>query len=226
METRIEPRLSKYVKKHHPAEQIIGDKDARPMTRNRLRNESCLLRKFKPKTIFDALQDDDQHKDMEEEIDQIKKNNTWSFVPRLVDKNVISTNWVFRNKLDENGEITRNKARLVCKGYAQEEGLDYGETFSPIARMEGIKTLLAYAAYKGFKVYQMDVNFSFLNGIVEEELYIEQLDGFVDENNKDMVCKLHKALYGLKQAPRAWYERLYKYLVQIGFERTDENSNM
>ncbi|MDF3675394.1 hypothetical protein, partial [Enterobacter hormaechei] len=110
IETRTEPRLSKYVKRHHPAEQIIGDKDARPMTRNRLRNESCLLRKFQPKTVYDTLQDGDWYKAMEEEIDQIKKNKTWSLVPRPVDKNVIGTKWVFRNKLDENGEITRNKA--------------------------------------------------------------------------------------------------------------------
>ena len=163
---------------------------------------------------------------MEEEIDQIKKNKTWSLVPKPVDKNVIGTKEVFRNNLDENGKITRNKARLVCKGYAQEEGLDYGETFAHVVRMEGVRTLLAYATYKGFKVYQMDVKSAFLNGILEEEVYIEQLEGFVDENNRDMVCKLHKALYGLKQAPRAWYERLHKYLVQIGFERTNDNSNM
>ena len=94
----------------------------------------------------DALEDDDWYKAMEEEIEQIEKNKTWSLVPRLVDKNVIGTKWVFRNKLDENGEITRNKARLVCKGYAQEEGLDYGETFSPVARMEGVRTLLAYVS--------------------------------------------------------------------------------
>ena len=90
---------------------------------------------------------------------------------------------MFKNKLDENGEITRNKARLVCKGYAQEEGLDYGETFAPIARMEGVRTLLAYAAYKGFKVYQIDVKSEFLNGILEEEVYIEQPKGFDDDNN-------------------------------------------
>ena len=130
-----------------------------------------------------------------------------------------------RNKLDENGEITRNKDILVYKGYAQ-EGLDYGETFAPIARMEGVKTLLAYVAYKGFNVYQMDVKSAFLNGILEEEVYIEQLEGFVDESNKDMVCKLHKDLYGLKQEPRAWYERLHTYLVKIGFERTDDNNNL
>ena len=92
--------------------------------------------------------------------------------------------------------------------------------------MEGVRTLLAYAPFKGFKVYQMYVKSTFLNGILEEDVYIEKPEGFVDENNKIKVCKLHKALYGLKQAPRAWYERLHKYLVQIGFERTNDNKNM
>lgn len=139
---------------------------------------------------------------------------------------MIGTKWVFRNKLNEDGEVSRKKARLVCKGYAQEEGIDYGETFSPVARLEGVRTLLAYASYKGFKVYQMDVKSAFLNGILDEEVYIEQPEGFVDPEKKDMVCKLHKALYGLKQAPRAWYERLHNYLVQIGFQRTNDNSSL
>ena len=163
---------------------------------------------------------------MEEEIQQIEKNNTWSLVPIIEDKNMIGTKWVFRNKLDEKGEVRRNKARLVCKGYAQEEGIDYGETFAPIARMEGVRILLAYATYKGFKVYQMDVKSAFMNGILEEEVYIEQPKGFADEHNANMVCKLHKALYGLKQAPRAWYERLHTYLVKVGFERTHDNINL
>ena len=157
------------------------------MISNKLRSDTCLLSKVEPKTINEALQDNDWYNAMKEEIEKIEKNKTWTLVPRPSDKNVIGTKWVFRNKLDENSEITRNKARLVCKGYAQEEGLDYGETFAPVARMEGVRTLLAYAAYKGFKVYQMDVNFAFLNGILEEEVFIEQPKGFVDENNKDKV---------------------------------------
>ena len=92
--------------------------------------------------------------------------------------------------------------------------------------MEGVRTLLAYSAYKGFKVYQMDVKSTFLNGILEEEVYIEQPEGFADVNNKNMVCRLHKALYGLKQEPRAWYERLHTYLVKIGFEMTADNINL
>ena len=136
---------------------------------------------------------------------------------------MIGTKWVYRNKLDKNSEVIRNKARLFCKGYGQEEGIDYGETFSPVTRLEGVRTLVSYSAYKGFKFYQMDVKYTFLNGILEEEVYIEKPKEFVDGNNKNMVCRLHKALYGLKQAPREWYERLHNYLVKIGFERTHDN---
>ena len=143
------------------------------MTRNKLRSESCFLSKVEPKIVINALQDDDHYKEIEREIEQIKKNKTWTLVLRPTDKNVIGTKWVFRKKLDENGEITRNKARLVCKRYAQEEGLDYGKIFAPIARIEGVRTLLAYASYKGFKVNQMDVKSTFFNGILEEEVYIE-----------------------------------------------------
>ena len=105
---------------------------------------------------------------MNEEIEQIEKNKTWTLVPRPKDKNVIGTKWVFRNKLNEDGKVLGNKVRLVCKGYSQEEGIDYGETFAPIARLQGVKTLFAYATHKGFKVYQMDVKSAFLNGILDE----------------------------------------------------------
>ena len=98
---------------------------------------------------------------------------------------------------------------MVCKGYSQEEGIDYGETFALVARLEGVRIFLVTAAYRGFKLYKMDVKYAFLNEIIDEEVYIEQLEGFVDPNKRDMICKLHKALYGLKQAPRAWYERLH-----------------
>jgi hypothetical protein len=107
-------------------------------------------------------------------LDQIEKNDTWELVPRLNNKNVIDTKWGFRNKLNEDGKVTRNTDRLVCKGYAQIEGIDFEETFGPVARMEAICLILAYACSKNVKVYQMDIKSSFLNGELEEELYVEK----------------------------------------------------
>jgi hypothetical protein len=131
-----------------------------------------------------------------------------------------------QNKLNEDGEVTRNKSRLVCKGYAQVEGADFEETFAPVSRMEAIQLLLAYACSKYIKVYQMDVKSSFLNGELEEEVYIEQPEGFQLSENVEYVCKLKKALYGKKQVPRAWYSRLDKYLQQAGFRKGSANNNL
>jgi hypothetical protein len=128
--------------------------------------------------------------------------------------------------LNEYGQVTRNKARLVCKGYAQIEGIDFEETFSLVARMEAIRLLLAYACSKNVKVYHMDIKSTFLNGELEEEVYIKQLEGFQLSENTDYVCKLKKALYGLKQAPRAWYSRLDKYLQQAGFRKGSVDNNL
>jgi hypothetical protein len=114
--------------------------------------------------------------------------------------------------------VTRNKARLVAKGYSQVEGLDFGETYAPVARLESIRILLAYATYHGFKLYQMDVKSAFLNGPIKEEVYVEQPPGFEDSEYPNHVYKLSKALYGLKQAPRAWYECLRDFLITNGFK--------
>eukprot|EP00253_Pinus_taeda_P004375 PITA_04375 len=143
---------------------------------------------------------------MNEELEQIEKNNTWELVPRPNDKNVIGTKWIFKNKLNENGDVIRNKTRLVCKGYAQQEGIDFEETFASIARLEAIRMFLALSSFQKFKVYQMDVKSAFLNGDLKEEVYIEQPDGFILGNDPKLVCKLRKALYGLKQAPKACNE--------------------
>eukprot|EP00253_Pinus_taeda_P034719 PITA_34719 len=155
---------------------------------------------------------------MDEELEQIEKNDTWELVPRPHDKNIIGTKWIFKNNLNENGEVIRNKARLVCKGYAQQEGIDFEETFVPIAKLEAIRMFLALSSFQKFKVYQMDVKLTFLNGDLEE-VYIEQPEGYILGNDAKLVCRLKKALYGLKQAPRAWYYRLDKYLHQQGFTK-------
>lgn len=225
-ETEKQSPLSR-LKKEHPKEQVIGDPKAPVQTRRMLTTAYSLLSMVEPKTVTEAAKDEYWVKAMNEELDQIEKNETWDLVPRPKDKNVIGTKWVFRNKLNEDGQVVRNKARLVCKGYAQIEGLDFEETFAPVARLESIRMFLSLAVHLKFKVYQMDVKSAFLNGNLEEEVYIEQPDGFLLGEDPNAVCRLKKALYGLKQAPRAWYSRLDTYLIQsLGFKKGVVDSNL
>jgi hypothetical protein len=126
---------------------------------------------------------------------------------------VIGTKWVFWNKQDQDGIVVRNKARLVAQGYTQVEDLDFKEIYAPVARLEAIRILLAYACSHNIKLYQMDVKSAFLNRYINELVYVEQPPGFEDEKKSNHVYKLRKALYGLKQAPRAWYERLRDFLL-------------
>ncbi|GJS52539.1 retrovirus-related pol polyprotein from transposon TNT 1-94 [Tanacetum coccineum] len=127
---------------------------------------------------------------------------------------IIGTKWVFRNKLDENGIVSRNKARLVAQGYNQQEGISYDETYALVARLESIRILLAYACALDFNLFQMDVKSAFLNGFINEEVYVAQPLGFIDFEKPDHVYKLKKALYYLKQAPKFWYDRLKVFLIK------------
>jgi hypothetical protein len=131
--------------------------------------------------------------------------------------NVIGTKWVFKNKQGEDGEVVRNKAHLVAQGYSQVEGLDFGKTFAPVAHLEVIRILFVFAASKGFKLYQMNVKSAFLNGVIQEEVYVMQPPGFESLKYPDRVYKLSKALCGIKQAPRAWYARLKTFLLEHGY---------
>ncbi|GKD06425.1 copia protein, partial [Tanacetum coccineum] len=124
-----------------------------------------------------------------------------------------------RNKKDERGIMIKNKARLVAQGYTQEDGIDYDEVFAPVSRIKAIRLFLAYASFKDFVVYQMDVNSAFLYGKIEEEVYVCQPPGFEDPDFPHRVYKVKKALYGLHQAPRAWYETLLTYLLDNGFQK-------
>ncbi|GJW72635.1 retrovirus-related pol polyprotein from transposon TNT 1-94 [Tanacetum coccineum] len=127
--------------------------------------------------------------------------------------------WLWKNKRDEENTIIRNKSHLVAKGYAQKEGIDFEESFAPVARLEAVRLFIAYAAHKSFTIYQMDVKTSFLYGHLKEEVYVNQPDRFVDPYHPDQVYRLKKALYGLKQAPRAWYDELSNFLVSKGFSK-------
>ena len=127
----------------------------------------------------------------------------WTLISRPVDQNVVGTRWVFKNKLNANGKIVRNKAKLVAKGYIQEFGINFEEFYTPVARLEAVRLLLAYAASRKIKIYQTDVKSAFLNRYVNEEVYVDQPPGFEDTSHPNHVFKLKKALYGLKQVLRA-----------------------
>ncbi|GKE23074.1 retrovirus-related pol polyprotein from transposon TNT 1-94 [Tanacetum coccineum] len=146
-------------------------------------------------------------------LNQFKTNDVWSLVPPPDNQTIIGTKWVFKNKLVKNDGVFRNKARLVAQGYNQQEGIDFNETYALVARLEYIRILLAYACALHFKLFQMDVKSAFLNGFINEEVYVAQPPGFVDFEKPNHVFKLKKALYGLKQVPKAWYDRLKAFLL-------------
>ncbi|KAJ9546735.1 hypothetical protein OSB04_019278 [Centaurea solstitialis] len=177
------------------------------------------LSDFEPSDVPQALSDQDWVRAMQEELAEFERNKVWRLVTRPWGKSIIGLKWIFRNKKDENDLIIRNKARLVAKGYRQQEGIDYDETFVLVARIEAIQIFLAYVAHKNMTVYQMDVKCAFLNGVLQEEVYVEQPKSFMDPRYPTHVYVLDKALYGLKQAPRAWYETLTEYLIGAGYKK-------
>ena len=140
-------------------------------------------------------------------------------MPRPESTNVIGTKWIFKNKSNASGNITRNKTRLIAQGYTQIEGIDFDDTFALVARIKSIRLLLVVACLLEFKLFKMDVKSAFLNEILNEEVYVEQPKGFEDPYHPYHVFKLKKAFYGLKQAPRAWYEKLINFLIEKDYEK-------
>jgi hypothetical protein len=163
---------------------------------------------------------------MTEEYQSIIKNDVWEIVPRPKSKDMVSSKWLFKIKHIVDGSIEKYKARFFTHGYSQKEGIDYEETFTPVTRYTLIKTIIALAAKMKWKLHQMDIKTTFLNGVIEEEVYIEQPQGFEVEDKKSHVYKLKKSLYGLKQAPRAWCGRIDSFLTSLGFTKSKEDSNL
>ncbi|GJS37551.1 retrovirus-related pol polyprotein from transposon TNT 1-94 [Tanacetum coccineum] len=168
---------------------------------------------IEPKMYKDALTQACWIEAMQEELNEFKRLEVWELVPRPDKVMVITLKLIYKVKLDKLGGILKNKARLVARGYRQEEGIDFEEYFTPVARLEAVRIFLAFAAHMNMIVYQMDVKMAFLNGIFHEEVYVSQPDGFVDPDNLNHVYRLKKALYGLKQALRAWYDLLSSFLL-------------
>ncbi|KAJ9548151.1 LOW QUALITY PROTEIN: hypothetical protein OSB04_020694 [Centaurea solstitialis] len=212
--------------KDHTIDQALGDPSTGVKTRQQSVNH-CLyvsfLSEHEPIKVDETLADPSWVSAMQEELAEFERNLVWTLVHKPSRKTIIGLKWVFRNKLDEHGIVIRNKARLVAQGYRQEEGIDYDETFAPVARLEAIRLFLAYAAHMNFQVYQMT---AFLNGKLAEEVYVAQPPGFTDPKNPNHVYKQNKPLYGLKQAPRAWYETLSTFLIAEGFTRGKIDSTL
>jgi hypothetical protein len=199
-----------------------GDMNERT-TRSRVWNNShfdhaAFVATFEPKDIGHALSYHNWVNLMHEELEKFERNQVWELVDPPPGCKPIGTKWVWKNKEGEKGEVVRKKSRLVAQGFSQKEGIDYEETFAPVAHLEAIRILLAFLVAKGFKLHKMDLKSAFLNGVLEKEVYVRQPPGFVSEKYPHRVYKLRKALYGLKQAPRARYGRLRAFLFERGFE--------
>ncbi|GJS39907.1 retrovirus-related pol polyprotein from transposon TNT 1-94 [Tanacetum coccineum] len=155
---------------------------------------------------------------MQDKLQQFKRLDVYELVPRPDGKNIIAVKWLWKNKSDADNIVIRNNSRLVAKCYKQEEGIDFEESFTPVAHLEAVRMFVAFVTHKNITIFQMDVKTAFLNGPLKEEVYVSQLDGFVDPDFPDHVYKSKKTLYGLKQAPRAWYDKS-SFLIEHHFTK-------
>ncbi|GJW89648.1 putative ribonuclease H-like domain-containing protein [Tanacetum coccineum] len=224
---QVSPIPTTRIDKDHHLDQVIGDLLSGPQTRRMKKNLeehglfslvqqrtnhkdfqnflfACFLSQEEPKKVIHALKDLSWIEAMQEKLLQFKLQEVWTLVDLPNRKRAIGSKWVFSNKKDERGIVIKNKARLFAQGYTQEEGIDYDKVFAPVVRIEAIRLFLAYALFKDFVLYQMDVKSTFLYGKIEEEVYVCQPLGFEDPDFPDKVYKVEKALYGLHQAPRTW----------------------
>ncbi|GJY83385.1 retrovirus-related pol polyprotein from transposon TNT 1-94 [Tanacetum coccineum] len=211
--------------KDHPIANVIGDPSRSVSTRKQLETDAmwcyfdAFLTSVEPKNFKQAMTEPSWINAMQEEIHEFERLEVWELVPCPDNVFLIKLKWIYKVKTDESGGVLKNKARLVAQGFRQEEGIDFEESFAPVARIESIRIFIANAAHKNMTIYQMDVKTAFLNGELKEEVYVSQPEGFVDQDNPSHVYKLKKALYGLKQAPRAWYDMLSSFLISQQFSK-------
>ena len=183
----------------------------------------CLLtEEGEPSTLQEAMSSSDASQwmaAMQEEMEALHKNKTWELVPLPQGRKAIGNKWVFKIKRNSDDQVERFRARLVVKGYAQKEGIDFNEIFSPVVRLTTIRVVLAMCATFNLHLEQLDVKTAFLHGDLEEEIYMLQPEGFEEQGKRNLVCRLNKSLYGLKQAPRCWYKRFDSFIMSLGYNR-------
>ena len=220
--------LPEHVANEAPEPQVMrrSERDRRPPTYYGEWATTANDDGSEPRTVNEALSSPNRakwEKEMKTEMESLKINDVWELVELPEDRKVIGSKWVFRVKTDADGKVETHKARLVAQGFSQTFGDDYDETFSPVARFESIRTVIALAAKYGLKLHQMDVTTAFLNGDLKEEVYMQQPEGFVEKGKEHLVCRLCRSIYGLKQSPRCWNSVLDSKLKSMGFEQTMGN---
>ena len=212
-ESEIQDQSKKYPqRKREPPVRFGRDEYATPA-----------IQVTEPATMKEALQSDlaaEWKAAIDSEYQSLRKNDTWNLVELPSNKKTIGCKWVFKIKRSKDGEVERFKARLVAKGYSQKYGVDYDQTFAPVVRFSSIRTLLAFAVEKDMLIHQMDVETAFLNGVLEEEIYMHQPEGYTQPGSEHLVCKLKKSLYGLKQSPRCWSTAFRQYVGSIQFQQS------
>ena len=181
---------------------------------------TSLHKQTEPKCYSQASQNSRWIEAMNEEMEALNECQTWEVVPRPRDKNVVGSKWVYKIKYKPDGSIDRYKARLVARGFTQQHGEDYDETFSPVVKMSTIRVILSLAVTFGWSLHQLDVKNAFLHGFLKEDVYMEQPPGYATNDSNLWVCKLHKSLYGLKQASRSWFERFSLHIQEAGFQKS------
>ena len=172
-----------------------------------------------PKSIEEALKDQEWKEAADSEYQSLMENETWKLVKLPTGRKPVGCKWIFKTKRTSEGKVERYKARLVAKGYTQKPGEDYDETFSPVVRYSSIRTLLAFAIQNGMIIHQMDVVTAFLNGTLDEDIYMEQPPGYIKKGEEHLVCKLKRSLYGLKQSSRCWNTVFKQYMESINFKQ-------
>jgi len=187
---------------------------------------STIAKAAEPCSFQEACHQTVWQKAMHEELQALDANHTWSIVSLPKNKKAVGSRWVYKIKFKTDGSIKRHKARLVAQGFTQTYGIDYKETFAPVAKMNTIRTLLSVAINHGWFLSQMDVKNAFLHGDLQEEVYMKLPPGHPQSNDPQLVCKLHKSIYGLKQSPRAWYVKLSTVLTELGFTRSNADHSL
>ena len=215
-------------------EQFTGQENEQPQLRRSNREHKPSTRYSSSEYLLltdggepESFQEAQTHKDrgswmkaMQEEMESLQKNNTYELVKLPKGRKALRNKWVYKLKKDGRGDLVKYKARLVVKGFGQKKGIDFDEIFSPVVKLSSIRIILGLATNQDLEIEQLDVKTAFLHGDLEEEIYMQQPEGFEEKRKEDLVCKLKKSLYGLKQAPRQWYKKFDSFMVGHGYRRT------